>query len=84
MHLDKIRILRQCFISIDLISVVFLDSNFMARLLIFFIGVFWFAYARSSKLNIEGSSKRLLVVLDHLGIRESHSFYLKQLEGEKE
>ncbi|CAF1031483.1 unnamed protein product [Adineta ricciae] len=34
----------------------------------------------SAALNIEGSSKRALVLLDNLAIRESHSFYFKQLK----
>ncbi|CAF1206835.1 unnamed protein product, partial [Didymodactylos carnosus] len=34
----------------------------------------------TSSLNIEGSSKRVLVLLDNLAIRESHSFYFKLLK----
>ena len=56
----------------------------MGRLFIVCLGLFLFASAWSSTLNIEGSSKRLLVLLDNLGLRESHSFYFKQLKGEKE
>ncbi|CAF3234890.1 unnamed protein product [Rotaria sp. Silwood2] len=52
----------------------------MARLFIFSIGLFLFASVYASTLNIDGSSKRLLVLLDNLGIRESHSFYFKQLK----
>jgi oligosaccharyltransferase complex subunit beta len=52
----------------------------MARLSIFCIGLFLFASVWSSTLNVEGSSKRLLILLDNLGLRESHSFYLKQLK----
>jgi len=54
----------------------------MARLSIICTGLFLFASVWSSTLNIEGSSKRLLILLDNLGIRESHSFYFKQLKGE--
>jgi hypothetical protein len=54
----------------------------MARLSIICIGLFLFASVYSSTLNIDGSSKRLLVLLDNLGLRESHSFYFKQLKGE--
>jgi hypothetical protein len=54
----------------------------MARLSIVCIALLLFASVYSSTLNIEGSSKRLLVLLDNLGIRESHSFYFKQLKGE--
>jgi hypothetical protein len=54
----------------------------MARLSIICIGLFFFASVYSSTLNIDGSSKRLLVLLDNLGLRESHSFYFKQLKGE--
>jgi hypothetical protein len=54
----------------------------MARLSIICIGLLLFVSVWSSTLNIEGSSKRLLVLLDNLGIRESHSFYFKQLKGE--
>ncbi len=54
----------------------------MARLAIICIGLFLFSSVWSSTLNVEGSSKRLLVLLDNLGIRESHSFYFKQLKGE--
>jgi oligosaccharyltransferase complex subunit beta len=52
----------------------------MARLSIICIGLLLFVSVWSSTLNIEGSSKRLLVLLDNLGIRESHSFYFKQLK----
>ncbi|CAF5010518.1 unnamed protein product, partial [Rotaria sp. Silwood1] len=52
----------------------------MARLFIFSIGLLLFVSFCSSTLNVEGSSKRLLVLLDNLGIRESHSFYFKQLK----
>ncbi|CAF0942491.1 unnamed protein product [Rotaria sordida] len=52
----------------------------MLRLFFFSIGLFLFTCVWSSTLNIEGSSKRLLVLLDNLGIRESHAFYFKQLK----
>ena len=54
----------------------------MVRLSVLAIGVLLFACVYCSTLNVEGSSKRLLVLLDNLGIRESHSFYFKQLKGE--
>ena len=53
----------------------------MVRLLTVCIGLFLFASAWSSIINVDGASKRLLVLLDNLGIRESHSFYFKQLTG---
>jgi hypothetical protein len=53
----------------------------MARLSIICIGLILLATVWSSSLNIEGSSKRVLVLLDNLSIRESHSFYFKQLKG---
>lgn len=53
----------------------------MARLFIFAVGLLLFASVLSSTLNVDGSSKRLLVLLDNLGLRESHSFYFKQLKG---
>ncbi|CAF4119176.1 unnamed protein product [Rotaria magnacalcarata] len=52
----------------------------MARLFIFAVGLLLFASVWSSSLNVDGSSKRLLVLLDNLGLRESHSFYFKQLK----
>jgi oligosaccharyltransferase complex subunit beta len=52
----------------------------MARLSIICIGLFLLATVWSSSLNIEGSSKRVLVLLDNLAIRETHSFYFKQLK----
>ncbi|CAF0932015.1 unnamed protein product [Adineta ricciae] len=51
----------------------------MVRLLTICVGLFLFASAWSSTINADGASKRLLVLLDNLGIRESHSFYFKQL-----
>jgi len=56
----------------------------MARLSIICIGLFLFASVWSVTLNVDGASKRLLVLLDNLGIRESHSFYFKQLTGEND
>jgi hypothetical protein len=56
----------------------------MARLTIICIGLLLCVSVWSSTLNIEGSSTRLLVLLDNLGIRESHSFYFKQLKGEND
>lgn len=55
----------------------------MARLSIVSIGLFLLATVWSSSLNIEGSSKRVLVLLDNLAIRETHSFYFKQLRGKR-
>ncbi len=55
----------------------------MARLSIISIVLFLFVSVWTTTLNIEGSSKRLLVLLDNLGLRESHSFYFKQLKGER-
>ncbi|CAF1434380.1 unnamed protein product [Rotaria sp. Silwood1] len=52
----------------------------MARLSIICIGLILFVTVWSSSLNIEGSSKRVLVLLDNLAIRETHSFYFKQLK----
>jgi hypothetical protein len=54
----------------------------MARLSIICIGLILLAINWSSSLNIDGSSKRVLALLDNLAIRESHSFYFKQLKGE--
>ena len=54
----------------------------MANWFIVSIGLLCVASAWSASLNIEGSSKRVLVLLDNLAIRESHSFYFKQLKGE--
>jgi hypothetical protein len=54
----------------------------MARLSLICIGLVLLATVWSSSLNIEGSSKHVLVLLDNLAIRESHSFYFKQLKGE--
>ncbi|CAF3340459.1 unnamed protein product [Rotaria socialis] len=51
----------------------------MARLSLVCIGLVLLATVWSSSLNIEGSSKRVLVLLDNLAIRESHSYYFKQL-----
>ncbi|CAF0983834.1 unnamed protein product [Adineta steineri] len=51
----------------------------MARLSIICIALFLFSTVWSATLNIDSTSKRLLVLLDNLGIRESHSFYFKQL-----
>jgi hypothetical protein len=55
----------------------------MARLSIISIVLCLFVSVWTTTLNIEGSSKRLLVLLDNLGLRESHSFYFKQLKGER-
>ena len=55
----------------------------MIRLPTLCIALALFASAWSSSLNVEGSSKRLLVLVDTLGIRESHSFYFKQLTGRR-
>ena len=55
----------------------------MIRLSTLCIALALCASAWSSSLNVEGSSKRLLVLVDTLGIRESHSFYFKQLTGER-
>lgn len=51
----------------------------MTRLLLVSISLCLFAFAICSKLNVEGSSKRLLVLLDNLALRETHSFYFKHL-----
>ncbi|CAF3578571.1 unnamed protein product [Adineta steineri] len=53
----------------------------MARLSIICIGLILLAINCSSLLNIEGSSKRVLVLLDNLAIRESHSFYFQHLKN---
>lgn len=52
----------------------------MTRLFLISIGVCLFASALCTTLNVEGSSKRLLVLLDSLLLRESHSFYFKYLK----
>ena len=54
----------------------------MARLSFICLGLILLGSVWSNSLNIEGSSKRVLVLLDNLAIRESHSFYFKQLKGE--
>jgi hypothetical protein len=53
----------------------------MARLSIICFGLILLGTVWTNTLNIEGSSKRVLVLLDNLAIRESHSFYFKQLKG---
>ena len=56
----------------------------MARFSLLALGFVLLASVCSSSLNIEGSSKRVLVLLDNLALRESHSFYFQQLKGEWE
>jgi hypothetical protein len=53
----------------------------MARLSIICFGLILLGNVWANSLNIEGSSKRVLVLLDNLAVRESHSFYFKQLRG---
>ena len=60
-----------------------LDSLYpMAPFSLLALGFVLLASVCSSSLNIEGSSKRVLVLLDNLALRESHSFYFQQLKGE--
>ena len=56
----------------------------MVRVLFACITLILFGFVWSNSLNIDGSSKRVLVLLDNLAIRESHSFYFKQLKGKNE
>ena len=53
----------------------------MARLCIICIELILLVIASSLSLNIEGSSKRVLVLLDNLATRETHSFYFNKLKG---
>jgi hypothetical protein len=70
------------FIDDTTFQAISLQSVSMANWFIVCIGLLCLASAWSASLNIEGSSKRVLVLLDNLAIRESHSFYFKQLKGE--
>ena len=54
----------------------------MAHLSLLCLGFVLLASVWSTPLNVDGSSKRVLVLLDNLAIRESHSFYFQQLKGE--
>ena len=82
-HLDKswtfCRRRAQLF-SLSIIPKIFI----MVRVLILCIISILFGFVWSNSLNIEGSSKRVLVLLDNLAIRETHSFYFKQLKGKSD
>lgn len=54
----------------------------MARVSVVCIALFLLAAVCSANINVDGTGKRLLVLLDNLGLRESHSFYFKKLAGE--
>lgn len=54
----------------------------MAHLSLLCLGFLLLASVWSTSLNVDGSSKRVLVLLDNLAIRETHSFYFQQLKGE--
>lgn len=61
-------------------EVTLIDPS-MARLSVLGLGLLLLVALCSASLNIEGSSKRVLVLLDNLAVRESHSFYFKLLKG---